>query len=133
MAISLAKDSGNVDPYSQSGGADPVSISVTIDGGDETGVPSDQLWCYFNDDSGSIASYSSITVSIVTETDTGVNWELSLDGSTNWGNSISLSNQDVSSAAQAVRIYAHAIVADGTSTATYTAADVKIAATENPV
>ena len=133
MAISLAKDSGNADPYSQTGGSDPVSISVTINGADETGIPADQLWCYFNDDSGSISSYSGITVSIVTETDTGVNWELSLDGSTGWGNSISLSNQDVSSTAQAVRVYAHAIVTDGTATATYTAADVKIAATENPV
>lgn len=138
MSILLAKDSGGVDPYSQSDGSDPVSVALTLDGSgtpaSETGSPATNLFVYAEDDTGSINDYSGISVAI-SGSDTGITWELSLDGATAWGASISLSDMDVSIAAQATQVYARAsALNDGSvATANYTTADIEITATENPV
>ncbi|MCA1800760.1 MAG: hypothetical protein LC650_05655, partial [Actinobacteria bacterium] len=64
----------------------------------------------------------------------GITWELSLDGSTGWASTISLSDLDVSVSEQATQIYARATALNDGSVATYnyTTADVQINATENP-
>jgi hypothetical protein len=118
-------------------GTDPVSVSLTLDGTNSptsvTGSTAAQTWVWANDDTGTIGSYSSISVAI-SGSNTGITWELSLNGSTGWGSSINLSTMDVSSTFQAVRIYARAsALNDGTvATAHYTTADIVISATENP-
>ena len=136
--IRLTKDNtASPAVYSSGTGADPVSVSLTLDGTNSpasiTGTPVNQLWVWANDDTTNIDNYSGISVAI-SGSDTGITWELSANGTTGWGNSISLSNLDVSVSHAATQIYARAsALNNGTVlTANYTTADITIAATENP-
>jgi hypothetical protein len=131
--IQLTKDNtASPDVYSTDDGTDPVSISVIVDGADITESPATSIYVWANDDTTLIASYSSISVAF-SGSDAGVTWELSLDGATNWGASISLGDLDVSSTHQATQIYARATVVDGTLTGDYETPDFVITASENPV
>lgn len=123
--------------YSSGTGTDPVSVSLTLDGTNSpasiTASPATNLFVWANDDTGNIDNYSGVTASI-TGSDTGITWELSLNGSSGWGSSISLSDLDVSTTHQATQIYARASALNDGSvlTANYTTADITLAATENP-
>lgn len=137
MSIILAKDSGGADAYSSGDGSDPVAVAITLDGSGTPATvaasPATDLFVCANDHSGNVDNYSGISVAI-DGGDTGITWELSLNGSTGWGASINLSDMDVSAAAQATQIYARATALnDGSiATANYATADVEITATENP-
>ena len=123
--------------YSSGDGSDPVSASLTLDGSGTpasiTASPATSLFVWANDDTTNIDNYSDIDVTI-DGSDTGITWELSLDGSTGWGSTIALSNMDVSVTHAATQIYARAsALNNGTvATANYTTADIQITATENP-
>lgn len=139
MTIQLTKDAtASPAVYSSSTGLDPVSVSVTLDGTGSpatvVGTPVANTFVWANDDTTDIANYSSIDVGI-TGSDTGVTWELSLNGSTGWASSISLSDMDVSASYDTTQIYARCTVLNDGSvpTASYTTADIQITATENPV
>lgn len=138
MSIKLTKDNtASPDDYSTGTGADPVTVSLTLNGTSiptsVTASPAADLFVWADDDTTDIDNYSAIGVEI-TGSDTGITWELSLDGSTSWGSSISLSTLDVSSTHAATQIYARATALNDGSvlTANYSTADVKITATENP-
>ena len=138
MTIQLTKDStASPAVYSSGTGTDPVSVSLTLDGTNSptsvTDSPATNLFVWANDNTTNIDNYSTVSVAI-TGSDTGITWELSLNGTTNWGASISLSTLDVSTTHAATQIYARAsALNNGTVlTANYTTADITIAATENP-
>ncbi len=136
MSIVLSKATGGADPVSNSDGSNPISAAITLDGSSSpasvSGSPATPIYVYAVDDTGSIGSYTNITVGI-SGSDTGITWELSTDNST-FSSSINLSDMDVSSAAQEVQIYARmSALNDGSvATANYATADVSISATENP-
>jgi hypothetical protein len=136
--IQLTKDNtASPDAYSSGTGADPVSVSLTLDGSSTpatvTESPSTSLYVWANDDTTNIDNYSDIDVTI-SGSDTGITWELSANGSTGWASTIALSDLDVSSTHAATQIYARATALnDGSvATANYTTADIQITATENP-
>lgn len=138
MSIKLTKDiTASPDVYSTGDGTDPVTVALTLDGTNSptsvTASPAVDLFVWADDDTTNIDNYSSIGVEI-DGSDTGVTWELSLDGSTNWGSSVSISDLDVSVSHATTQIYARASALNDGSvlTANYTTADVKITATENP-
>lgn len=123
--------------YSSGSGADPIAVALTLNGSGSpasvVGGIATALWVWANDDTGNIASYTGISVDIA-GSDVGVTWELSLDGSTNWGASIALSNMDVTVSHQATRIYARASALNDGSVLTnnYVTPDLTVHATENP-
>jgi hypothetical protein len=136
--IQLTKDNtASPDAYSSGTGADPVSVSLTLNGSSTpatvTESPLTNLFVWANDDTTNIDNYSDIDVTI-SGSDTGITWELSANGSTGWASTISLSDLDVSSTHAATQIYARATALnDGSvATANYTTADIQITATENP-
>lgn len=136
--IGLAKTTvASPDFYSTGDGSDPVSVSLTLDGTSSpthvTASPATALYVWADDDTTNIDNYSGVGVAIV-GADAGIVWELSLNGSTGWGPSISLSDMNVAVAHATTQIFARATaINDGTVlTANYTTADVKITALENP-
>jgi len=138
MAIQLTKDNTATPAvYSTGTGTDPVTVELTLDGTSTptsiTGTPLASTFVWANDGTTNIDNYSNIVISIV-GSNTGITWELSLDGATGWGPTISIPNMDVSVTHAATQIYARAsAINDGSVlTANYTTADVKIAAVENP-
>jgi hypothetical protein len=138
MSLKITKDNtATPDEYSSGDGTDPVSVSLTLNGSGTpatvSATPATDIFVWADDDTGSIDNYSGVAVGI-TGADTGITWELSLDGSTNWGASINLADLDVSVSHQAVQIYARATALnDGSvATANYTTADIEVSATENP-
>lgn len=136
--IQLTKDNTESPAvYSSGDDSDPVSVLFILDGTSSpttvTESPTPDIFVWANDDTTYIDNYSDIDVTI-SGSDTGITWELSLDGSTNWGSTIAISDMDVSSTLQATQIYARATALnDGSvATANYTTADIQITATENP-
>ena len=135
--ITLTKDNtATPDSYSMGDGSDPVAVSFLLDGTSipetVTATPATALYVWANDDTGNIGNYSSLSVEI-SGSNPGITWELSTDQSA-WASSINISNIDVSVSHQAVQIYVRATAQNDGSVATntYSAAKVKINATENP-
>ena len=138
MSIKLTKDTvASPDDYSSSTGADPVSVTINLDGTDSpttiTATPGTSTYVWADDDTTDIDNYSDITVSI-SGSDSGIVWQVSPNGSDSWASSINLSTMDVSSTHQTTQVWVHATADnDGSvATANYTTADIKIEATENP-
>ena len=130
--MSIKLSSTNVSPYnyySEGDGSNPISASVTLDGTGGT-VDTNVVTTYLV---ATTFNYTGITVQPVTE-ETGINWQVSLDGGTTWAESVSPADMDATAGDQTVAVSIKAVVAnDGTvSTGTYVAADVQITATENP-
>lgn len=125
--------------YSSSGGATPVAATVVLDGAGVPVVasPIDPIWIWADnlnaDSNPTVGTYTGVTVAAISE-DTGLNWEFSLDGATNWGESIAPVIPSVAAGFQAVRIYARVTaVNDGSiATANYALPDFVVTATENP-
>ena len=122
--------------YSEGSGATPITVSVTLDG---TGTPSTitgattgLTYLVGVDSSGTIGSYSGITIAPINE-ESGINWEIS-DDNASFGESITPDDMDVSSTDQVVQIYLQAVVDNDGSVATnnYVLPDIQITATENP-
>jgi len=138
MTIQLTKDNtASPDVYSTGDGTDPVSVSLTLDGTNipttVTASPATSLFVWANDNTTNIANYSGIDLTI-SGSDTGITWELSADGTTGWGPTISIPNMDVSVTHAATQVYARATALNNGTvlTANYTTADIQITATENP-
>lgn len=136
--IQLTKDNvATPDAYSEGDGTDPVAVSITTDGtgtpASITATPSTSTFVWADSTGGDIDNYSGISASI-SGSDTGITWELSLDGATGWATTISLSDLDVSATYAATQIYARATALNDGSVAVsnYTTADVSINATANP-
>ncbi len=136
--IQLTKDNtATPDAYSSGDGSDPVAVAFTLNGtgipATVTASPATDLFVWANDDTGSIADYSGVSVAF-TGADAGITWELSADGINAWGAALALTDLDVSVTHQAVPIYARATaVNDGSiATANYVTAKITINATENP-
>ena len=132
MAIKLAQDSAGNTPYTIGTGVTPITVSVTMPvDADTPKSTSNTIFVVADDDTTNIDNYSGISVALESE-ETGIDWEVSTNN-TAFANSINLSDMDVSSSAQYVQIYARCTVASGKATANYTAAKIKLTATENPV
>lgn len=145
MSMKLAKDNtATPDFYSENGaGTDPIRAAVTLDGtgGVKTAVSTDPIYVIFSDDGQNIASItghddnpSGPLVELVSE-ETGINWELSADGTTWSGlNALTLADQDVSSGDTSVRIYARCNIANDGSVEVdnYVAAQFRTKCKQNP-
>ena len=136
--IQLTKDTGATPTaYSSGTGAAPVAVAIALTGTNspttKSAIPADPLYVWANDDTTKIDNYSDIDVTIV-GSDTGITWELSLDGSTGWASTIALPTMDVSVSHATTRIYARATALNDGSIATsnYVTAAITITATENP-
>lgn len=122
--------------YSEGTGATPITVSVTLDGTGApttiTGATTNPTYLVGVDSSGTIGSYSGITIAPINE-EVGINWEISADNIT-FGESISPTDMDVSATDQVVQIYLQAVVANDGSVETnnYVLPDIQITATENP-
>ncbi len=134
--ITISKDASNTDPYSSGDESDPATVAITLDGSNSpttvSASPATDLYVYAEDDTGSIGSYSSITIA-PDGSDTGITWTVSTDNVT-FTSSINISDMDVSSTAQATQIYLRGTaVNDGSlTTGNYGTPNLKITYTENP-
>ena len=139
MSLKLTKDTtATPDEYSSGTGLDPITVAITLDGTNTpatvVATPVDPIYAWADDDTGTIDNYSTLSVSIV-GSDTGITWELSLDGSTGWASSKTLpSPMDVSVTHATTRIYTRATAINDGSVATnnYTTADIELTGTSNP-
>lgn len=139
MSLKLSKT--NVAPYDfvNINGelpANPLVASVTID---KTGgtVTSPTVTAYLvgsNDGGVDIGSYSGITITPTT-TSPGLTWEVSANGSTGWGASLSPADMDVSSVDVVTPLYFRVTADNSESTAVTTGNKAGIhtlVSTENP-
>lgn len=138
MSLKVTKDTTAAPvEYSSGTGLTPVTVAITLDGTNSpttvVGSPLEPIYVWADDDTGTIDNYSDL-IAKIEGSDTGITWELSLDGETGWGSSISLSDMDVSVSHAATQIYARASALNDGSvlTANYTTADINISAIENP-
>lgn len=132
MSLKLAKNNTpTYDYFSEGDGTDPISVSGTVNGSGGT-VDSSTATLYL------IATqyrYSGITLDVLNEA-AGMNWKLSLNGST-WLDSVTPADMNALSADQVTTVYAKAVLTnDGSgsqpATGIYTVPDIRIQATENP-
>lgn len=130
--MSLQLSSSDSSPYSffssDGGGSVPIPVSVTLDntGGTTTSAEVEIFVV------AQTHAYSGISVTCINETDTGIDYEISLTSGTGFANTVSPSDMDASSSDQTTSIFVRAVFAnDGTiSTGDYTAADINLAGTE---
>jgi hypothetical protein len=132
MSLKLAKNNTPIyDYFSDGDGSDPISVSGTVNGSGGT-VDSTTVALYL------IATqynYTDIVLSSLNE-QVGMDWKLSLDGST-WLDTVEPSDMDALSEDQVTLVYAKSVLTnDGggnqPETGIYTVPDIQIAATENP-
>lgn len=113
------------DYWSEGTGANPGASSASADGSGGT-VNGDVVTAYL------VAvgnSYSGISVAPANE-ETGINWQVSLDGAT-WGVTVYPSAMDATSADQVITLYFRPVVTNDGSVppGLYTACNVQVAAT----
>jgi hypothetical protein len=124
----------DTDPYnyvSTGDGTNPVTASVTLDGtGSPAEVASDQVDVFLV---ATTNSYTGITVSPVNEADTGINWQVSLDGGSTWEESVSPADMDATAGDQVIPVsFRYLATNDGSlPSGEYTAAALRVTATEN--
>jgi len=134
MSLLLSKT--DTDPYdyiSTGDASNPIEAAVTLDGtGSPAEVASPQVDLFlvavdFN--------YTGITVAPVQETDAGINWQISLDGGSTWEETISPSDMDATGGDVVLPVSLRYLATNDGSipTGSYSAAKVRISATENPV
>lgn len=138
MAITLVK-TGTTDEYSIGTGLDPIATTVTLDdtstpATEDSDVEVAQIRC-------TTFEYQDIAISIQTETDTGVDYKLSLDN-TNWFDALTsgaggdaageIDDIDATGGPEVKTVYIKAVVDnDGTTTAGVNDnAKVRLTATE---
>jgi len=135
--LRLTKDNtATPDFYSFGDASDPITIPVTLDGsgGSVIGTPSASIFVWADNLNGDldplVGSYTGVSVTMVSEE--GGDWELSLDGATLWGNTISVMVPSVAASFQAVQIYLRSTVANNGTIATqkFTALKLRLAGTE---
>lgn len=130
--MSLLISSTNVPAYayfSQGTGVTPISATATLDGLGGT-IDSDVKTVYLI---ATTFNYTAITVAPITETDAGINWQISLDNIT-YGETVSPTAMDATATDKVTTLYLKAVNTNDGSivTGVYTGADVQISATENP-
>lgn len=136
MSLKLSKTNTPAYDYLSEGtGLNPAICSVTIDklGGTKTSSATNLFLIATKAGNDQIGSYSGISVTPTTP-QTGITWEISLNGST-WLSSIAPSDADCSSVDVVIPVYVR-IVADNASTSPLNtgnyAGKFAISATENP-
>lgn len=131
MSLKLAKNNTpTYDYFSEGDDTDPISVTVTLDNTGGT-TESSEATAYLV---ATTFNYTGITVEPVNEVDSGINWQVSLSAGTGFAESVTPSNMDALSADVVTPIYLKAVNANDGSVATgnYTAANVRVTATENP-
>lgn len=127
MSMRLAKNNTPAfQYYTEDGvGTTPIRANLTLDGsgGTVTADSVDPVWVIFENSTGGIATIeghpdnpAGPLVELINE-QAGLDWQLSADGSTGWGNSLTLGNQNVSGGPQTVRIYARCVATNDGSIA----------------
>lgn len=136
MSLQLCKTAGFVlgtpgtyDPFSTGDNTDPITLAVTltnVGGTLDTNVVDAKLLA---------TTFKYTGISITTETeDTGIDWKISINGGTDYLDTVSPSdlNALVSDAASDIKFKAVVNNNNTVTTGIYTTCKVKITATENP-